>query len=207
VKNAAKYGILLILGVLISLRASARKNFAMINVGSRTRKAINVGGTTYFTNYSLLPIVPNEWTQISISDTIKAIKAQNLPESFGKAVFALILSEAAKIKGKAIFRGLNNNYAGVQTDSGVWGFANFEAQTARIDSGGDARMFAVFADFQDFMEFLINRAKAKGFDKAATDVAWADTYIRKWWGRTPTPSTLRSKASIYRTAINYWQNN
>lgn len=206
-KNIGKIAVLLVLGVLISFSASAGKNMAMINTGSRTRKSIVVGGKTYYSNYPFLPIVDNEWTEISIADTIRAIKSQNLPLNLSKAVFALILSESARNRTTGSFRGLNNNYAGVQTDSGVWGFSNFEAQTAKVDSGGDPRMFAVFADFQAFIEFLSNRAQFKGFGAAATASAWADTYIRKWWGRTPTATTLKAKGNIYATAIRLWERN
>lgn len=210
-KNIGKIAILTILGVLISIAASASaasaKHFAMINTGSRTRKSIKVGANTYFTNYPFLPVIDNEWTEISIPDSIRAIKAQNMPENLAKSVFALILSEAAKSKKTGNFVGIGNNYAGVQTDSGVWGFANFDAQTAKIDSGGDPRMFAVFADFQSFIEFLMNRAEAKGFGNASGANEWADTYIRKWWGRTPTASTLKAKAAIYNTAIKFWAKN
>jgi hypothetical protein len=206
-KNVGKIAILLGIGLLFSLSASASRNFAMINTGSRTRRAIKIGSTTYYTNYPLLPIVDNEWTRISIPDTIRAIKGQNLPENLAKSVFAVILSEAARDRTTGNFKGINNNYAGVQTDSGVWGFANFSGQTAKIDSGGDARMFAQFDDFQSFIEFLANRLAAKGFGNAANAQQWADTYIRKWWGRTPTPALLRSKGNIYATAIKFWQKN
>ena len=206
-KNVGKIAILLILGVLISFSASAGKNMAMINTGSRTRRSIVVSGKTYYSNYPFLPIVDNEWTEISIADTIRAIKSQNLPLNLQKAVFALILSEAARNRTTGNFKGINNNYAGVQTDSGVWGFSNFEAQTAKVDSGGDPRMFAVFADFQSFIEFLANRAKSKGFGEATNASAWANVYIRKWWGRTPTATTLQAKGNIYATAIRLWEKN
>jgi len=209
--KTAKIAILLALGVLITISASAStssaKNLAMINTGSRTRKSIVKGSITYFTNYPLLPIVENEWTEISVKDTIRAIKSLNLPENQSRALFALILSEAARNRKTGSFRGLNNNYAGVQTDSGVWGYSNFEAQTPKIDSGGDPRMFAVFTDFQAFIEFLSNRAQSKGIANAADANAWADVYIRKWWGRTPTATTLKAKANIYTTAVKLWIKN
>jgi hypothetical protein len=206
-KNVGKIAILVIVGMLVAISASAGKNLVMINTGSRSRKSLLVNGVTYYTNYPFLPIIDNQWTEISVKDTIRAIKAQNLPINLAKSVFALIVSESGKSRTTGNFRALGNNYAGVQTDAGVWGWSNFEAQTAKIDSGGDARMFAVFADIQSFIEFLANRAEAKGFQNATNAQNWADTYIRKWWGRSPNAATLKAKGNIYATAIRLWEKN
>ena len=187
--------------VLIGTKVSAAE-LKRINAGSRVKRIVKVGNVNYSTNYPYLPVIENNWTTITIADTIRAIKAKNLDGNLSRSMFAVILAEAAKTKDRKSFRGLNNNYAGVQTDSGVWSNSNFEAQTAKIDSGGNPRMFAVFTDFDSFLDFLADRLAYKGFARTATADTWATNYIRNWWGITPTPALIKSKGAIYTSAIN-----
>ncbi len=185
--------------ILISNKVSAA-SLAKINVGSRTRRLIVVNNLNYSTNYPLLPVVANEWTTISIRDTVNAIKAKQYGKNLSLAIFALIIAEAAKDRATGNLKGLNNNYAGVQTDSGVWGYSNFIAQTAKIDSGGKPRMFAAFDSFADFLDFLESRTIAKGFDQATNADTWARIYIPKWIGISVTANLLKAKSNIYKTA-------
>ena len=189
--------------LLLSRRSMAATITAEMRKGSAQRLTVNVDGVVYRTNYARLPIVPNVWTTISRADTIRQIRALGLPDAVGINIYALIVAEAAKVADG--FKGLNNNYAGVQTDSGVWGYNNFTGQTARIDSGNVPRMFATFDNFQGFIEFIENRLKAKGFD-AVTDAAeWAKRYVSNWWGVPQTPQNIRDKAAIYTSAAAAWR--
>jgi hypothetical protein len=201
-KRARTYIIALaILGIiLISSRVSAAE-LKRINTGSKLKRIVKVGDVNYFTNYPFLPVIENNFTTITIADTIRAIKAKNLDGNLSRSMFAVILAEAAKTSDRKSFKGINNNYAGVQTDSGLWGNSNFEAQTAKIDSGGVPRMFAVFTDFNSFLDFLADRLAYKGFSRTATADTWANNYIRNWWGVTPTPNLIKSKGAIFTSAI------
>ena len=194
--------VLAIVGLIILTSKVSAAELKKINVASRTKKIVKVGNVSYATNYPLLPVIANEWSTISIADSIRAIKAKNLDPTLSRSIFSVILAEAAKSKDRKSFVGLNNNYAGVQTDSGIWGSSNFEAQTAKIDSGGNPRMFAVFTDFGTFLDFLADRLTYKGFSKTATADTWATNYIRNWWGITPTPALIKSKGAIFTSAIN-----
>ena len=202
-KGAQKYIVALVVFALLlkNLKVSAAE-VKKLNVGSRVKKIVKVGNVSYSTNYPFLPIIENEWTKISIADTIRAIKAKNFNSTLSRSLFAVILAEAAKSKDKKSFVGLNNNYAGIQTDSGIWMNSNFEAQTAKIDSGGKPRMFAVFTDFETFLDFLADRLTYKGFNKTNTADSWANNYIIKWLGVTPTTSLMKSKSAIFTSAIN-----
>ena len=172
-----------------------------INVGSRTRTRINIDNKDFFTNYPLLPVVANEWTKIPVADLIKKLKSSGFDPAVAKSIYGIILNEAARDKSKKNFIGINNNYSGVQTDSGVWGYANFVGQTAKVDSGGYNRMFAVFDDLDSFLAFMESRVIAKGLDKAATPTEWSRLYLTNWVGKTPTSALIANKEAIYKSAL------
>ena len=193
-----KLAAVLLIAAFILLPMSSK---AELNRGSRSRKRLIIGGVEFFTNYWYLPIVPNEWTFISKADAIKAVKQLPHSDTIKKSTFAIIQAEAAQDRVSGKYKGLNNNYGGVQTDSGVWGTPNFDAQTARIDSGGVPRMFAVFNTFKDFAEFVANRLKNKGFEAATSPESWTNLYITKWWGGANTAANQAAKKAIYNTAM------
>lgn len=176
---------------------------AEMRKGQRTQISLTINGNLYKTNYPKLPVIPIDWTYISIKDMAKAVKSKNFAPNMGLNVFALIYQEAAK-PDKNTFKGVNNNYAGVQTDSGVWGYNNFIAQAGIKDSGSKYRMFAVFADLNDFIDFIHNRLLAKGFGSIDTADAFAPKYLTSWVGITATPSNVASKKAIYLTAKRVW---
>ena len=177
---------------------------AEINKGSRTRKRLLINGVNYATNYPFLPIVPNEWTFITKAEAARAIKSLPYSDTIKKSTFAIIHAEAAQDRVTGRYKGLNSNYGGVQTDSGLWGTPNFDAQTPRIDSGGVPRMFAVFSTFNEFAQFVANRLKAKGFEAATTPQAWTNLYVNQWWAPPQSMRTARNlanKQAIYNTAM------
>lgn len=194
-------GIAFLTILLLMRNKVSAASLSKINVGSRTKTKIAVDNKDFFTNYPLLPLVSNQWTKIPVTDLIKKLKTSGFDPNVSKSIYGIILNEAARDKSKKNFIGINNNYSGVQTDSGVWGYANFVGQTARVDSGGFNRMFAVFEDLESFLTFMESRIIAKGLDKAATPTEWSRLYLTNWVGKTPTSELIANKAAIYRTAL------
>jgi hypothetical protein len=161
------------------------------------------------TSYPNLTIFPTVQVEVfSIRDTAAYLKT-NHPD-VAKAVFAIIYAEAAK-SGADNFRSAGgNNFGGVQTDSGVWGFGTFAGQFCRRDSSGVLRMFAAFSTPQAFLDFMANRIRAKGFSSNQTGDQWTANYIERWWSPVDKASftrgttTFNSKLAIYKTAERFY---
>ena len=161
------------------------------------------------TSYPNLPIFETVQTEVfSIKDAAAYLKTSH--PDVAKAVFAVIYAEAAK-SGADNFRSAGgNNFGGVQTDSGVWGFGTFAGQFCRRDSGGVLRMFAAFTTPQAFLDFMANRIKAKGFSSNQTGDEWTAKYINTWWSPvdkasyTKGTTTFNSKLAIYKTAERFY---
>ena len=190
-------------------------------------KSLIINGSPYKTNYPNLPIVSASNTYILISDASKAIKNLPFTDNIKRSIFALMWEEAAKDPTGKYWKGINNNYGGVQTDSGQWHSPNFNGQTAKQDSTGAFRMFATFDTFSSFAQFLGMRVQEKGFGDATNATQWAIVYISKWWSPvsdsllssflngsyiapnsgpngTPIsgPAAIAAKSAIYNSAMN-----
>ena len=155
------------------------------------------------TDYQELDILDSVQVDVyPITEAARYLKA-NYPD-VGRAAFAVIIAEAAK-SGDNIRSAGGNNFGGVQTDSGRWGFGNFNGQFCRRDSGGNLRMFASFTSPEAFLDFLANRLRVKGFANANGD-RWTELYIDSWWSPVEKKSytrgtaTYNSKLAIYNSA-------
>lgn len=157
------------------------------------------------TSYSQTPIqetIPST-EKLQYSDAINYLKA-NHPD-VGIAVFAVMYAESSK-SGNAFSSAGGNNFGGVQTDCGSWGSAGskISSQFCRTDSGGKLRMFASFNSPYDFLDFMADRLRKKGFTSDPNQ--WTDTYINKWWSPankaqyTSGTPTYNAKLSIFKTA-------
>lgn len=139
---------------------------------------------------------------IKITDAAKYLKSK-YPD-VGLATFALLLQEAAK-SGDSFRSAGGNNFGGVQTDAGKWGFSNFSGQFCRRDSANALRMFAMFKTPYEFLDFLANRVKKKGFTSDPNQ--WTRTYIDKWWSPKEAASYVqgtsqyKEKLSIFNSAV------
>jgi hypothetical protein len=129
-------------------------------------------------------------------------------DDLGKAVFAVLIAEAAKNKERTAFISAGgHNYAGVQTDNARWSAPGIVGQYSRIDSGNVRRSFAIFENDQTFLDFTADRLKAKGFSGVNGDI-WTSVYINKWWSPankasyTKGTSTYNDKLAIFNTASN-----
>ena len=167
------------------------------------------GGTTITTatgcktSYPELPIITTiQPDYLKIADAAKYLKSK-YPD-IGLAVFALLLQEAAK-SGDSFISAGGNNFGGVQTDAGKWGFSNFTSQFCRRDSENTLRMFAMFKTPYDFLDFLANRVRKKGFTSDPNQ--WTRTYIDKWWSPKEAASYVqgtlkyREKLAIFNSAV------
>ncbi len=167
------------------------------------------GGTTITTTtgcktfYPELPITTTiQPDYLKITDAAKYLKSK-YPD-VGLATFALLLQEAGK-SGDSFRSAGGNNFGGVQTDAGKWGFSNFTGQFCRRDSANVLRMFAMFKTPYDFLDFLANRVKNKGFTNDPNQ--WTRTYIDKWWSPKEAASYVqgtsqyREKLSIFNSAV------
>jgi len=204
-------------GQMINLRDKADIKTVKVNSGNDAFKYSNnqtqgngiVTSTNCKTSYPNLPILTSvQSTTYPINSAAQYLK-QKYP-STGKAVFAVIVAEAAKAGRDNFISAGGNNFGGVQTDSGVWGFGNFEGQFCRRDSSNTFRMFAAFATPEAFLDFIANRLQAKGFNSNLTPDQWTELYINKWWSPvekasyTKGTSTFNSKLSIYNSAVNLY---
>jgi hypothetical protein len=127
--------------------------------------------------------------------------------SLAKAVFAIMIAESSK-KGNAFSSAGGYNYAGVQTDTGRWGTSvdKYIIGRFRRRDAKRVREFAAFNSHRDFLEFMINRIGAKGFDGENGD-SWTSTYICNWWWPAKCneyskgTTKYNDKLAIYNTAM------
>ncbi len=130
------------------------------------------------TSYPELPQLASTQLELVSKTEVARYLKQNYPD-IGKQVFAIVLAEAKTVGDN--FRSAGGfNFGGVQTDSGRWGFGTFSGRFCKRDNGGNLREFAAFPSYQAFLDFVVNRTKAKGFANAVGDT-WTTLYINKWW--------------------------
>lgn len=204
-------------GQMINLRDTTNAKTVDVKSGNDAFKYANTPqqgngvatATGCTTSYPDLPIIPSvQSTTYPINSAAQYLK-QNYP-STGKAIFAVIVAEAAKAGRDNFISAGGNNFGGVQTDSGKWGFGTFVGQFCRRDSSNTLRMFAAFATPEAFLDFIANRLQAKGFNSNLTPDQWTELYINKWWSPsdkasyTKGTSTYNSKLSIYNSAANLY---
>jgi hypothetical protein len=173
---------------------------------SQVAETSGVGsGTTTGCRTSYPDLAIKETVQVEFYPISKAaayLKA-NYPD-VGKAAFAVMIAEA-RTAGDNFRSAGGNNFGGVQTDAGVWGFGNFNGQFCRRDSGGQLRMFASFTSPEAFLDFLANRIRSKKISSTDGNL-WTAGYIDRWWSPAGKASfvsgtaVFNSKLSIFNRA-------
>ena len=149
------------------------------NMSSNTSKATssnNTGKCKRKSAYPDLPVVPYVKTYISDDEVMRILKP-NFSKEVALAVFAIMKNEQGE--GDR-FRGFNNNYGGVQTDSGKW--SNDDVITGRLclkDGSGEFREFASFNNADESIKFKANKIKNFGIyiggtPKRFDDNPWVD---------------------------------
>lgn len=145
----------------------------------------------------------------------KKYLSKTTDEATAKSVFAILWAEARKSETEPAFVSSgNNNYAGVQSD-GNWGdkertgtenrYPFFSSQYCRKDSGNQYRAFASFENNEKFLDFMIDRIKAKGFN-SSTPEGWTNTYVKSWWapGLADKNGGKFAKDKIYKDSTEVW---
>jgi len=185
---------------------------AFIELGSAT-EGIALQSERLQTSYPELPFtVPPPPSNLLTFKAAKQYLTQKYNEGLAKAVFAILVAEAAKNADRTAFVSAGGyNYAGVQTDVGRWGAPGIIGQYERVDSAKTIRSFAIFQSNETFLDFLANRVKAKNISGVNGDT-WTAGYINNWWSPkdkanyTKGTSVYNSKLAIYNTAMNLYKN-
>jgi hypothetical protein len=194
-------------------QASSNSSTPAGNDRDTTRGTAPAVAGTCKTAYPNLPFTnPRPGSDLLSYKTAATYLNTKYGSSLGKAVFAILFAEASK-SGNNFRSAGGHNYAGVQTDNAKWGAPGIIGQYCRIDSGGVARAFAIFASDETFLDFMANRIKAKGFDGDSGD-KWVTTYILSWWSpkakkeyAVKGSEKYNSKLSIYNSAIKRYNDN
>jgi len=181
-----------------------------LSSGGSTSGTGGSGGTsgTSGTSYPGIPLLdpPPPSTLLPYEEAVRILKSIT-SLSLAKAVFAIMIAEASK-QGDAFSSAGGYNYSGVQTDSGRWGSSVDQYIIARFVRQDSKRLreFAAFNSHRDFLEFMVNRIGAKGFDGEDGD-NWTSSYICKWWWPAKCSeyskgtAEYNNKLAIYNTAI------
>ena len=146
------------------------------------------------------PNVPKQktfnYTSTSINEVKNYLKSK-YTDTIAKATFALMKAEA-RIKNGS-FYGPEYNFAGIQTDNSSWpnGDKYFSGQTCIKDNGNEYRLFALFKSYKDFIDFTVERLKAKGFDTANTSDKWTNLYLDRWFRYNLSTSNPTLYATLY----------
>jgi murein DD-endopeptidase MepM/ murein hydrolase activator NlpD len=171
------------------------------------------------TSYPNLPFKQDSpSTTISLAELKKQIIAHSGKDTtLTKSLWALYWAESYRINygtsPNSLFSTPNtHNYTGIQTDSGPWGSLgkNFVGQKCFKDANG-CRAFALFATQKDALNFMGDRAKAKGFDKADTADKWAERHLNTWvfldlekQNKSEFERRKKEEIKLYNTAIYYY---
>lgn len=175
--------------------------------GNAPSRKISYTEAGYKTAYPELPFTdpPPPPDQLSYKAAVAYLKTK-YGDNLGKAVFAVLIAEAAKNNERNAFISAGgHNYAGIQTDNARWQSPGIIGQYSRVDSGGVRRSFAIFANDQTFLDFTASRLQAKGFSGLNGEV-WTQTYINKWWSPSDKANYVKGtakyneKLSIFNTA-------
>lgn len=177
---------------------------------SKTLSDFQNVGVSRKTSYPEFPFtIPPPSNTLTFKDATNYLN-KKYGKALGKSIFAILFAEARK-EGESFKSAGGYNYAGVQTDSGRWGAPGIIGQFSRIDSGGDTRSFAIFANNESFLDFMANRVKAKGINATSSD-EWTTSYINKWWSPaakasyTKGTAVYNNKVAIYNSASKRYDN-
>jgi hypothetical protein len=160
------------------------------------------------TSYPEVPLLdpPPPTNLLPYEEAVRILKSIT-SLSLAKAVFAVMIAETRK-QGNAFSSAGGYNYAGVQTDTGRWGTSvdKYIIGRFRRRDAKRVREFAAFNSHRDFLEFMINRIGAKGFDGENGD-KWTSSYICNWWWPAKCSeykkgtTDYNNKLAIYNTAM------
>lgn len=164
--------------------------------------------------YPEKPEIPYKKTRVEMSLVIAYLQKAIAPAEHKRAAYIMFRNESAN--GAS---GLNNNYAGIQADSGRWPAIynnHIIGVVTKTENGtGKIRLFCAFADFTTSIDFLLERVNARGLyvgghthkitNVAITSAAdLAVAYKREWVKGNalynPTVDEKNAFLSMYRQA-------
>lgn len=165
-------------------------------------------------SYPEKPEIKYQKTTVEMGAVVAYMQSMPVLTEVKRAAYIMFRNESANGS-----KGLNNNYAGVQADSGRWP-AKWDDEivgtVAKAENGtGKLRLFVAFRTWQDSINFLIDRVKERGLYiggyahlvakmniTTATELAIA--YKRDWVkglkGYNPTEEEIANFLSMYRQA-------
>jgi hypothetical protein len=165
-------------------------------------------------NYPEKPEVRYQKTQVEMGLIISYLKQLPINKEAQRSVYVIFRIESANGT-----KGLNNNYAGVQADSGRWPekFDNdiIGVVTKAENGTGKTRLFIAFASWKDSVDFLVDRVLdrqlyvggdisriAKMHISSPEDlvVAYQRSWVKGLAGYDPTENESSSFLSMYRQA-------
>jgi len=156
-------------------------------------------------------MVPYERTTVAMTDVITHIRASGYETEVQRAGYILFRTESAN--GTA---GVNQNYTGTQADGSRWPDSlthYFSGVVEEVENGtGRVRLFLAFNRWEDCVDCLLDRVKARGLyigAKAipishmlvATETDLVRAYTKEWAqgsaAAEPTAGTIEAWQSMY----------
>jgi hypothetical protein len=111
--------------------------------------------------YPELPIVPYQRTTIALTSVVAYIKSMTASKEIKAAIYTMFRFESANGS-----KGINNNYCGVQADSGRWAdwFTKDFAGVVSLKENNTYkyRLFIAFKSFEGCINMLADRVEKRG---------------------------------------------
>jgi hypothetical protein len=112
-------------------------------------------------SYPEKPEVKYQKTTVEMGLVVAYLQSLQVPSEVKRAAYVMFRNESGNGS-----KGLNNNYAGVQADSGRWPSKWDESIVgtfAKAENGsGIVRLFVAFRSWQDNINFLVDRVEDRG---------------------------------------------
>lgn len=170
-------------------------------------------------SYPEFQVLPYQPTTIKMADVVTAIQKMDEDKEVKRMAYIMFRNESGNGQ-----HGINNNYCGIQADSGRWtgvDESTIAGVVQKVENGtGKTRLFLAFKDVTGCLSFLFAKVKQRGlFIGGDTHVIWhehiddlneaARAYIKEWVrgsvNAEPTPAELQGFCSMYRQAAGYFQ--
>lgn len=164
--------------------------------------------------YPELPQLPYRKTTVLMDLVIKFLQSLPIDKEVKRSCYVVFRNESANGN-----RGINNNYIGFQADGGRWDAAydkRFTGTCVKVENGtGKQRIFLCFKSWQDSVEILADKLKARGMYVGGTTSKitkmqvsgkelLAAAYLKEWVkgqaNYQPTHLEINSFVSMYNQA-------
>lgn len=129
-------------------------------------------------SYPELPVLPYQRTSVEMGAVVYHLKNSPAPLEVRRAAYMIFRNESGN--GRS---GVNNNYGGIQADSGRWlpdalskYFTGVTFQNENMT--GKERLFLCFASYTSFLDFLIEKIQDRGlYIGGRTHDSFSNTFI------------------------------